>query len=217
MNEQVSTGGGQGSFTGTEKGVCTQACPLRVSGKQAVPALVGTSSARADSRPRPLSSRCDELLVPRGLSAFGLDDITRWARHTECTAPSPRGLRDPLSSTLRRPRGCPWTGAGGPWGQGPPPPNPLQAKPVPSSKLSQSLCGRCRRQRAVTRVSRSALLGTQGLGLQEDALHGRHPLLVLDVEGLKLQAGRDNGVTGRRGRRALPGSLPLGLHLCNPP
>ena len=50
MNEQVRTGGGQGSFTGTEKGVCTQACPLRVSRKQAVPAPVDTSSALADSR-----------------------------------------------------------------------------------------------------------------------------------------------------------------------
>lgn len=132
-----------------------------------------SSRFKADSEaPPPGAAGADELPVPRGLSAFGLDDIIRWARHTERTAPSPRGLRDPLSSTFRCPQGCPWTGAGGPWGQGPPPPNPLQAKPVPSSKHSRSLCGRCRRQRAVSRAPRSALLGTQGLGLQEDALHG---------------------------------------------
>ena len=175
-----------------------------------------TSSALADSRqiqrPATWSAGADELLVPRGLSAFGLDDITWKTWHAKCTAPSPWGLRDPLSSTLRCPRGCPWTGVGGPWGQGPPPPNPLQAKPIPSSKRSQSLRG----QRAVSWVPSSAILSTQGLGLQEDALHGRDPLLVPDVEGLELQAGQDSGVTGHRGPSGAPWVSPSGSSLVQP-
>lgn len=99
-----------------------------------------------------------------------------------------------------------------PWGQGPPPPNPLQAKPIPSSKRSQSLRG----QRAVSWVPSSAILSTQGLGLQEDALHGRDPLLVSMLKAWNCRQGRDSGVTaGHRGPSGAPWVSPSGSSLCN--
>lgn len=45
----------------------------------------------------------------------------------------------------------------------------------------------------IAQAAHSAFLATQGLGLPEDALHGRDPILILDVEDLELRVGGDRG------------------------
>ena len=197
----MRTGGGPGSITGTEKDVCTQASPLYVSRKQAVPAHWTHSEA-----PPPGAAHiagADKLLAPQGLPALGLDDVTQSAQHlhpgaseTHCPTHSDALGANPGQAQV------------GPGDKGPPPPNPLQVKPVPSSKCSQSLRGRCSPAEGSEPAPSSAILSTQSLGLQEDALHGRDPLLVLDVEGLELRVGRDSGVTGRLGAIGGPSGAP---------